>query len=357
MTTQPNAQQARRLIDRAGRVARRNIRRIVEESRNRPASGAATPVAARRLTQPRLAPATALRENGFTVFRGLFPADECARLARSLKNEAEIREGVKFTKVDAANNFPTARTLLFEGRILDAVRSALGDQPRFLQVGDLHYLHDTAGWHRDSVHRAHDSSEAPDWRNTDKPFGVVKAIVYLETDNAAMGIMAGSHLSPIEMDHAYVKSVENAGQQIVIDAEDEPNLRLTAAQKRRPLAWKAEIGDVLVFDERMYHAGRRVDGGQVNTNREAPKFTLSLVFGLDNEHSERMYSYFRFVRKELSYRDLPADFTAELDARGLVLSRGWTNFYAEQPSDLRHAYLPDPSRLQPLLDEYARSGA
>ncbi|MDT4913129.1 MAG: hypothetical protein QOC66_2257 [Pseudonocardiales bacterium] len=360
MTAQPTAQQARRLIDRAGRVARRNIRRIVDESRRRPSTAnpeAAPPaVPIRRHTQPRLAPATALRENGFTVFRGLFPADECARLARSLKSEAGIRDSEKYTKVDVTNSFPTARQILLEGRILDAVRSALGDQPRFLQVGDLHYLHDTAGWHRDSVHRAHDSSDAPDWRSTE-PFGVVKAIVYLESDNAAMGIMAGSHLSPIEMDHSHVKAVEDAGQQIVIDVRDDPNLRLTEEQKRTPLAWKAEVGDVLVFDERMYHAGRRVEAGQVNTNRAAPKFTLSLVFGRDNEHSERMYSYFRFVRKELSYRDLPADFAEELGARDLVLSRGWTNFYAGQPSDLRHAYLRDPSQLQPLLDEFARTGA
>jgi hypothetical protein len=344
MTAQPTTSQARRLLGRAGRMARRNIRRMVEEPR-RPASA------------PRLAPRTALSENGFTVFRGLFPPEECGRLARALKSEAGITDGVKYTKVDATNSFATARDIVLEGRVIDAVRSALGERPRFLQVSDLHYLHDTAGWHRDSVHRAHDSSEAPDWRDTDIPFGVVKAIVYLESDNAAMGIMAGSHRSPIEMDHTFVKAVENAGGQFVIDSRDDPNLRLTEAQKRTPLAWKAEVGDVLVFDERMYHAGRRVDAGRVNTNREAAKFTLSLVFGPDNPHSERMYSYFRFVRRELNYRDLPTAFVDDLAARDLVLSRGWGNFYADEPGDLRHVYLPDPSRLQPLIDEYSRSAS
>jgi phytanoyl-CoA dioxygenase PhyH len=345
MTASPSTQHARQVLGRAGQVARRNLRRIVDESGSRSAS--------RRPSQPVLPPTAALRDNGFTVFRGLFPPEECARLARRLKAEAGIKESVKYTKVDATNSFPTAREILLEGRIVDAVRSALGAQPRYLQVGDLHYLHDTAGWHRDSVHRAHDSSDAPDWRSTAAPFGVVKAILYLESDNAAMGIMAGSHRSPIEMDHEHVKAVEAAGGQLVVDARDEPNRRLTDEQKRIPLAWKAEAGDVLVFDERMYHAGRRVDAGAVTANREAAKFTLSLVFGLDNEHSERMYSYFRYVRRELSYRDLSAGFADELAARDLVLSRGWTDFYAEHPEDLRHAYLPDPSRLQQLLDEYA----
>ena len=159
--------------------------------------------------------------------------------------------------------------------------------------------------------------------------------------------MAGSHQSPIAMDAARVKAIEAAGGQIVLDAGEQPNQRFTAAEKKLPLAWKAEVGDVLVFDERMYHAGRRVDGGRVTANREAAKFTLSLVFGADNHHSERMYSYFRYARKELSYRELPADFRAELDDRGLVLSQGWANFYRQQPQELRHVHLPDPSRLGP----------
>lgn len=92
---------------------------------------------------PRLDPATALRENGFTVFRALVPADECALLAATLKTEAGIRSGEKYTKVDATNSFAAARDLVLDERILGAVRSAIGAGARFLQVSDLHYLHDT----------------------------------------------------------------------------------------------------------------------------------------------------------------------------------------------------------------------
>lgn len=342
MTTQQTTQQARRLLSRARSVAQRNLRRAVDESRSP------------QVERARLAPTTALRENGFAVFRGMFTPAECARLATALKSEAGIRPDVKFTKVDAFNSFATAREILLEGRVIDAVRAALGEAPRFLQVGDLHYLHDTAAWHRDSVHRAHDASAAPDWRDSDHPFGVVKAILYLESENAAMGIMAGSHASPIEMDHDPVKRIESAGGQHVVDAGDDPNQRLSAADKTRPLAWRALVGDVLVFDERMYHAGRRVDGGQVSPNRAAPKFTLSMVFGRDNHHSERMYSYFRYARKELHYRDLPDSLRSELAARDLVLARGWGNFYLDEPDELRHVHLPDPSKLEPLIAEFAR---
>jgi Phytanoyl-CoA dioxygenase (PhyH) len=353
---------AQELLAKAQKTVRRNARRAkrvlndprgsVEKYRRRRAS-----VAASRAAQAALPHSVALRENGFTVFRGLIPAAECVRLAATLKAEAGIEESVKYTRVDATNKFAASRRVLFDQRILGAVRSAIGTDGRYLQVSDLHYLHDTFNWHRDSVHRAPDASAAPDWRDSANPFGVVKAILYMESENAAMGIMAGSHLSALDMDHEFVKTVEAKGGQIVIGAADEPNRRFTDAEKRLPLAWKAEVGDVLVFDERMYHAGRRVEQGRVNTNRAAPKFTLSLVFGADNHHSERMYSYFRYARRELHYVDLPEEFRKALADRGLVLSQGWGNFYEREPEELRHVYLRDPAQLEPLIEEFSRAGS
>lgn len=361
------------LLGRARTVANRNVKRARRVARDPGAAlarvrgrlaggtGAAPDrrpaPASRPVVGPRLPHAQALRENGFTVFRNAFSTDECARLAEILKADADISDGVKYTRVDATNAIASTRGVLFDPRVLGAVREAVGQDVRFLQVSDLHYRHDTFGWHRDSVHRAHDASEAPDWADPAVPFGVVKAIVYLEADNAAMGIMAGSHASPIEMDHAYVDAVEKRHGQTVVGPQDEPNRRFGAEERRVPLAWKAEVGDLLVFDERMYHAGRRVDGGVVSRNQEAPKFTLSLVFGLDNAHSERMYSYFRYARRELRYRDLPEDFRQQLAAEGLVLSQGWSNFYERQPDDLRHVFLRDPEQLEPLIAEFAAAGA
>lgn len=322
-------------------------------------SGAAKRDAQRPTRRPgvHLDHAQALRENGFTIYRGLFAPEECARLARELKQEAGITEGVEYTRVDSTNKFAGAREVVFDERLLGAVREAIGAQAKFLQVSDLHYLHDTAAWHRDSVHRAKDASEAPDWSGVRAPFGVVKAILYMESDNAGMGIMAGSHLSPIEVDMDHMARVERAGGQIVIDDDDDPNQRFTAEERLTPLAWQAQAGDVLVFDERMFHAGRRVENGVVNKHRDAAKFTLSLVFCADNYHSERMYSYFRYARRELSYKDLPPDYRSALADRGLVLTAGWGNYYLRHPDDLRHAFLRRPETLEPLIAEFTRDGA
>lgn len=377
MTAKPPVSTGQDLIDQVRTGARRAVgraRRVLKDptgtiSRYRDRLEPARPGSADRGTLSYLKPASAptsslslshgeaLHENGFTVFSGVFTPDEVATIAAALKSQAGIQDGVTFTKVDATNHYPLTRELLFDDRILGAVRAAIGVEGRFLQVSDLHYRHDTALWHRDSVHRAHDASQAPDWADPATPFGVVKAILYLESDNAAMGIMAGSHLSPHEIDLSGVQAIEKRNGELVIDAGVDPNQRFTAAQKTIPMAWKAEAGDVLVFDERMYHAGRRVDAGVVSTNRAAPKFTLSLVFGADNHHSERMYSYFRYARKELRYRDLPDDFKARLAERGLVLRQGWGNFYERAPQDLRHVYLRNPDELDALIAEFAAAGS
>jgi hypothetical protein len=301
-----------------------------------------------------IAPAVALRENGFTVARALIPAEECARIAAALKRETGIRQGKEYTCVDATRRIHGTRQLLADERILGAVRAAIGPDIRFLQTSDLHYHHDTSNWHRDNVHRAADNRQAPDWVDTTQPYHVVKAIVYLESHNAAMGMMCGSHARSTEIDQGAVYWMERKGWHKLIGADDEPNRRFTPNERSVPFVWTAGVGDVLIFDERMYHCGRRVESGRVIRRRSAPKFTLSMVFGADNVHSARMYSYFRFIRRELGYRNLPKDLRLELKQRGLVLSSGWRNYYADHPEELRLVHLRNPADMDELIASFRR---
>ncbi len=327
--------------------ARKAGRREVDRARNR----------LRRPTGPALSPRDAVRENGFTVLRGAFDRVECASLAAAFKAEAGIVEGRRFTSIDAVNRFPVTHQVVFDERVLSAVHAVLGPEVRFLQVSDLHYRHDTFNWHRDSVHRAHDSSEAPDWSDTAEPYGVVKAILYLESENAAMGIMPGSHRTPLEMDREHVKAVEKRNGQLIIGGRDDPNRRFPAAAQRDPVACRLEVGDLLVFDERMYHAGRRIEHGVVSRDQEAPKLTLSMVFGLDNAHSERLYSYFHYARSDLRFSAINPELNRRLAEHDLVPTRGWGNFYERAPHDLRFAYLRDPAELEPLIERFSQAGA
>ena len=171
-----------------------------------------------------------------------------------------------------------------------------------------------------------------------------------------MGIMAGSHLSPREIDKPLVDAVEKRSGQVVIGPREEPNRRLTQAQQRVPLAWQAFAGDLLVFDERMYHAGRRVDAGRVSAQREAAKFTLSMVFGPDNLHSHRLHSYFRYARRELHYRDFTPALREQLAEHDLLLRDGYANYYLDHPQELRLAHLQGAEKMDDLVAEFARVG-
>jgi Phytanoyl-CoA dioxygenase (PhyH) len=251
------------------------------------------------------------------------------------------------------NRFNTARRLLLDDRLLAAVGSAFGREFRFLQVSDLQYNHDHIHWHRDSPYRDAAGIHRRDWDETTDPYRVVKLLLYLESDDAGMGILPGSHLVQTDMDAPRVRELEKSGDYTVIGLRDRPNRPLTDEERTRPLAWRAGIGDALIFDERLYHCGRRVERHRVIRDRDGAKLTLSFVFGLDNAHSARMYSYFRFARKETGYKDLPADLTAELASRGLAPSGGWGNYFETAPEELRGAYLREASHMDGLIREFA----
>lgn len=297
-----------------------------------------------------LSPAEALRENGFTVFRGLIPPDECARLAATIKADAGITEGKHFTRTDATIKVPSTRAVLFDERVVRAVREAVDQPVRFLQHSDLHYRHDTGGWHRDSVHRQKDASNAADW--TDGQYGVVKAILYLESGDAGMGMVAGTHLSPRVVSHTRIKAMEKLHLQLIIDADRNPNERLAPWQRFRPLAWRAFEGDLLVFDQRMFHCGRRVNGRQVGVDTGGRKMTLSLAFGPENHHTWRFYSYMRYVRKELGYKPIPDDYRAQLAERDLLLN-DLGNYYVEHPEEVRLAHLRHPETMEQLVADFS----
>jgi Sulfotransferase family/Phytanoyl-CoA dioxygenase (PhyH) len=305
---------------------------------------------------PALSGPEALRENGFYVVRGFLSPVECAQLARDLKAELGVESTNERTKTDAVNYFATARRLLLDERVANAVRTTLGDKICFLQVSDLQYNHDHVKWHRDSPYRDASGLHRRDW-DEPRPYGVVKFIVYLESDNAGMGILPGSHLDQADMKGGRVRKLEEAGDYTVIGSGDPPNRRFSEQERARPLAWRAAAGDALIFDERLYHCGRRVERDQIIRDREGAKFTLSFVFGLDNVHAARLYSYFRYARTDTHYRDLPPDVRAELERQGLVLSGGWGNYFEGAPEELRGVYLRDASKMDELIHEFAGQAA
>jgi ectoine hydroxylase-related dioxygenase (phytanoyl-CoA dioxygenase family) len=291
-----------------------------------------------------LKPEQAMRENGFYVVRSLFPEADRTSLAAQLHAIAKnAAEGEEWMSIDCVNRVGIVADTLFDARIHEAVRRAICSDIRFLQVSDVQFNHDHLQWHRDSAYRAPCASGAFDWDESREPYRVIKILIYLESENAGLAMLPGSHQAPPEMDRERIAELERAGRYTIVGPSDEANRHFSWEERAQPLMFCARPGDALIFDERLYHCGRRLKNGAVSRDVQGKKLTVSYVFGADNVHSARIYSYFRYVRKDLSYRALPAALTKRIEQAGLALSAGWRNHFETAPSvELEGLYRKEP---------------
>jgi FkbM family methyltransferase len=284
-------------------------------------------------TVERLTPEQALHENGFYAVRSLLPEATRTALAAKLHAVANKRvDGQEWMSVDCVNRVSVVGDTLFDARIHQAVRAAIGPDIRFLQVSDVQINHDHLNWHRDSTYRGPSAAGALDWDESRAPYRVIKILIYLESENAGLAMLPGTHRTPPLMDAEHVANLERAGKYTVVGPRDEANRHFSKDERALPLMFCASPGDALIFDERLYHCGRRMNGGRVARDAKGKKLTLSYVFGADNVHSARLYSYFRYLRKDLGYRDLSPALRQRLQKEGLALSTGWSNHFESAPA-------------------------
>lgn len=291
-----------------------------------------------------------LRENGFYVVRGLFERDECARIAAILRAQCPTNGG-SFTSIDASNRHEVVRDLLFDQRVVHAVEAGLGTAPKFLQASDLQIDHDHTRWHRDSAYR---DPSGLDWDEATTPYRVVKIIVYLESDTAGLAVQPGSHASATDTHEAITARLQGDPASVIIGPRDEANRRYSASEREHAVVLCAGVGDAIVFDERLLHRGRRVDEGRITNEKSGRKLTVSWVLGADNVHSERFYSYFRYARPDLVFKEMAPALRTRLTAAGLSLRNGYGNHYEANPDTLRGVWLRRPGDIDDLVERFRR---
>ena len=346
---------ARRLAHNYAESSQRVVRRLRRASRRvldrtRPYQQAADAV----LVKDELSPSAAFEMNGFCVLRQLFDADDLERIESDLVKEYGTDEFDKhLTACDAANRVSTVSQLVFDSKLLGGVRSALGNDVRFLQTSGMQANNDFVSWHRDSACR---QVGGPDWDESADRYIVAKSILYVRGTNTTLAVFPGSHVTEVTMDH--MRQMDDAGQATVVEASETANRRYTEDEMSRPMVLCAKAGDVVIFDQRMYHRGGRFDeeSKAVLTNkrqcqRGAEKLTLSWVFGAPNSHSERHYSYFRYARRDLSYRPINEELRGRLIDAGLYL--GEANYFHEHPDEVDAIWLRKPETRDDLKRKFA----
>ena len=254
----------------------------------------------------------AFRDNGFYVFRGLIPRADCAAIAARIRSEAPP-EKLGRSVPDAVNKYAWLVDVMARPDLLGAVKRVGLTDPKFLQVADIQLDHNRDNWHRDSSVRTFGGA---DWDESEAAYRVVKAIIYLEIDRAGLAVVPGTHVMGSKA--GYVE--DKLANYLHIEPGVMVAEKTYASAPDRRTFIEMSVGDVLVFDERLVHCGRRLgeDRSEFSEGFAGAKTTLAFVYGDPNLHSWRFHSYFRHFRKDLRFAPLSAETEAAIAAHGLL---------------------------------------
>jgi ectoine hydroxylase-related dioxygenase (phytanoyl-CoA dioxygenase family) len=212
-------------------------------------------------------------EKGFAVFGGVLSADEVTRLRTSLEalfaqppehpgDRQEIRN-------DIYSRYPDLRSLLGHPRILEALRTVLGDE--LFSVPEM-AAHDSGfgGWHKDTA--SLDIAGKTFHREPD--FRMVQMAIYLQPNSeygGGLDILPGSQKDP--------PPGENGG--LLRRAKN-------LLGGRRPYTIPNAAGDMVMFDMRCDHRATPPTAGDPDSlPAEHRKFAIFSVWSSKREHADK----------------------------------------------------------------------
>lgn len=175
--------------------------------------------------------------------------------------------------------------LIFHPKLLQHIRSILGENLRYTQHSDLHVHHGTIGWHRDSKDRIFGKGQ--DWDENLGVYEVARVAIYLQSFKESrfkLGVIPGSHRF-----ESLITKTEIRCWNSLFRWKDGGFIAPVLSVK--PVWIPIDSGDCVIFNQRLYHSGSRTYG---------PKYSIYLSYGSDNEHSRNHMRYYRHQRKDLS---------------------------------------------------------
>lgn len=246
---------------------------------------------------------SSFQRDGYTVVRSLFPQEQIDFYKRQLE-KLSVGRGQKWTLPDGVCRNRPFWDVIFNPNILEAVRSILGENIKFLQHNDLHVGFSSFHWHRDSVCRAF--GKGPDWDESAEPYQLLRVGIYLQDGDSGfrLGMVRGTH-RPDRLPEAERQFIENSAGSLskvktMFGAKDPLNERAD---------WIATgPGDCVIFDPRVIHTG---------SNFEGTKYSFFVAYGVENGHFRNHYNYYRYLREDLNYRPLHPELAERLQDAGL----------------------------------------
>lgn len=270
-----------------------------------------------------------LQERGYTVLPGLLSAAEAQgyRKALDARAGAGLKDGpLKWSCPGGVSASPEFWALL-DDRLLRAVRGAFGaDELRYTEHSDLKvWRHQpSTGWHRDSVSDCF--QVGTEWDETREPYHLVRVAFYLQLPEAGFrwGCIPGTHRRERLMGKtarlfwkSVLRETTAIGSRLSYLQTEAGRLWIQTGTALGPPAepvWLTPaLGDCLLFDPRLIHAG-----GDVPMSKQAVFCSL----GADNEHARRHARSFHDCATGAAADGKPngvrPEFNRYLAARGLL---------------------------------------
>jgi hypothetical protein len=263
-------------------------------------------------------------QDGFIVVRGLLSEADVARYIARLKELASGKD--RWTQPDGLNRNPEFWPVIFNERLLVAVREILGPGVRYLPHNDLHLGFSSFSWHRDNVNR--DVGVGPDWDESKEPYRIVRVGIYLqrfEESQFKLGVVKGSHRPGTGLTSEEHRRVHRRTSAVANVFSGLSGVDLVGADAE----WIAtEPGDGIIFDPRILHTGSKFHG---------VKYSMFVAYGVESAHFHNHWHYYLKLRADLGYADVDPALADRLRAADLLAG--------EQPTDLRieGAWIPSPT--------------
>ena len=245
---------------------------------------------------------------GLVAVDAVFDSNEVETYTRELKKAGPSKKDAWLVS-DGVIQTSAFWPLLTHRRLLATLRNLFGTKDiKVCQHNDLQLGKSSFSWHRDSVNRVYDPT-LPNWREDDAKFQLARCAIYLQPEESGFrfGYVPGSHRQNGYLEPSVFESNERH-----LSLLNSLYARASGhdALKERAEWVRTRPGQVVFFDPRLIHTGGTFAG---------TKYSIFVAFGVENRHFYEHYSYYRYLRQDLSYQRYPEELMRLLKDQALYV--------------------------------------